>query len=220
MNPSTAQPDSVTAETVHPEAAHLKPVNPVEREVLAAIAARSSPRAFAPRPLGREKLLKVLEAARWAASSNNEQPWRFVVASREDPEAFGTLLECLKESNRVWAQHASALLLVVARTTFERSGGPNKYAWHDTGQAVAHLALRATALGLALHQMGGIYPERAAEVYGVLEPHVVVSAAALGYPGDPANLPEDLRDKEARPRTRKPLSEFVFSGRFGEPAEL
>ncbi len=169
----------------------IKAANPTEHPVLEVIAQRWSPRAFSSRRVESLKLLQVLEAARWAASSNNEQPWRFIVATRDDPEGFAKMLSCLKESNRTWAQHAPVLMLSVARMTFSKSGGVNRYAYHDVGQAAAQLALQATALGLYLHQMGGIYPEAAAERYGLPEGFEVVAGMALGYLGDPAGLPED-----------------------------
>lgn len=197
-----------------------QPVNPTDHEVLEVVARRWSPRAFSPRPVEREKLLSLFEAARWAASSRNEQPWRFIVATKNEPEAHARMLSCLKESNQLWAQRAPVLALSVARVTFARTGGHNKYAFHDVGQAVAQLALQATALRLCVHQMGGIYPERAAEVYAVPDGYEVVAGIALGYLGDPAQLPEDVRTREGRPRQRKSLSELVFSGSFGQAAEF
>jgi nitroreductase len=209
---------AMTSEAVTDGVAQI--VNPVAHDVMEVVARRWSPRAFSERPVPPEALLSLFEAARWAASSNNEQPWRFVVATRDDPDAFARMLACLKESNRSWAQRAPVLVLVLASARYARSGGANKHAWYDTGQAVAQLVLQATDLGLYAHQMGGIYPEVAAETYGVPEGVDVVCAVAVGYLGDPAQLPEDLRERERRPRARKPLGELVFAGRFGEAARL
>jgi nitroreductase len=181
---------------------------------------RWSPRAFDPaRPVEPEKLRSVLEAARWAPSSNNEQPWAFIVATRDKPEEFGRALSCLVERNQSWARHAGVLMIVCASTQFSRNAKPNKHAWYDVGGAVAHLTLEATALGLSLHQMAGFYPDRAREVFAVPETAEPVVAIAMGYRGDPNALPDDLRQRELTPTTRKPISQFVFEGRWGQPAE-
>ena len=180
---------------------------------------RWSPRAFADRPVEREKLLSVLEAARWAPSSNNEQPWHYLVATREEPEEFGRLLACLVEKNQSWAKHAPVLMLSVASTVFTRNGKPNRHALHDTGQAVAGLTVQATALGLYVHQMAGLSGEKARETYRLPENVEPVAAFALGYLGDPSTLPPDLREREAVLSSRKPVGEFVFTGAWGQGAE-
>ena len=192
----------------------------VEPDVHELIRRRWSPRAFADRPVASELLRRVLTAARWAPSAYNEQPWRFLVARREDPEAFERLLACLKEGNRRWAQRAPVLMLVLARRTFSHSGGANPHAWYDTGQAVAYLTLQATALGLYVHQMAGILPDEARHRCAIPEDYDVVGALALGYLGDPAQLPEDLQARERSPRIRRPLAELVFEGRWGNPARF
>lgn len=179
---------------------------------------RWSPRAFADRPVEREKLLSVFEAARWTASSNNEQPWHFIVATRDEPEEFGRLLACLVERNQSWAKAAPVLMIGAVSTAFARNGVANKHAWYDLGQAVANLTAQATALGLYLHQMAGFSPEKARSTYVIpasAEPVVVI---ALGYPGDPSTLPDDLRQRELTPTARKPLGQFVYASRWGEPA--
>ena len=195
--------------------------NPVEHDVIEPIAKRWSPRAFADKPVETEKLLSVLEAARWAASSYNEQPWRFILATRDEPEAFEQLLSCLREGNQGWAKGAPVLLLGLAKKTFSNTGGENRHAQHDLGQAVAQLTLQAAALDLYVHQMAGILPDKAEEVFEVPDEFEVVSGIALGYVGNPESLPEDLQAKEGqgRGRTRKPLSDLVFEGRFGQEAD-
>lgn len=197
-----------------------EPRNRVEHHVIAPIAARWSPRAFSSRLVEREKLLSVLEAARWAASSFNEQPWRFIVAARSDPAAFEKVLACLKESNRSWAADAPVIMLVLAKKTFSNTGGVNKHRLYDAGQAVAQLSLQAVASELYVHQMAGILPDKARQVFAVPDDFEIVVGLALGYLGDDSQLPEDLRAKERRERKRKALSDLVFSGEFGQSAEL
>lgn len=181
---------------------------------------RWSPRAFANRPIEPEKLGSLLEAARWAASSNNEQPWRFILATRERPEDFGRLLGCLKESNQAWARQAPVLVLSVARLTFADDGEPNRHALHDVGQAVATLAIQATSLGLIIHQMAGFFPDKARTEFDIPGEFEPVTAIAIGYQGDPAILPDRQRLRELAPRERDPLNTLVFAGRWGEPAEV
>ncbi len=181
---------------------------------------RWSPRAFAARPVEPEKLLSLWEAARWAASTANQQPWYFIVASKENAAEHARLLSCLRENNQQWASHAPVLMVSVAKLTFDANGQPNRHAFHDVGLAVANLILQATALGLAVHQMAGFDPDRVRELYGVPEGFEPVAGIVLGYPGDPAILPEDLRQRELAPRTRKPLETFVFERSWGQVSPL
>lgn len=193
---------------------------PVDPKVHELIRRRWSPRAFADRPVEAETLRLLLEAAQWAPSSYNEQPWAFLVATREDPQEFERLLGCLVPFNQGWAKNAPVLMLSVARLAFERNGKPNRHAYHDVGQAAAQLTFQATALGLFVHQMAGIDAEVARETYCIPEGWDPVAAIALGYPGEPESLPDDLRSKETAERRRKPLEDFVFSGAWGESKAL
>ncbi len=181
---------------------------------------RWSPRAFSDRRVDPAIMRSLLEAARWAPSSYNEQPWSFIVATKDDPVEFGRLLSCLVEGNIQWAQHAPVLMVSVARLSFEDDGKPNRHAFHDVGLAVANLIVQATALGLVVHQMAGIFPDKMRELYGIPEGYEAVAGIALGYPGDPQSLPEGLRKRELAPRERKPLTEFVFTGRWGQTSPL
>ena len=181
---------------------------------------RWSPRAFADRMVEPEELRSLLEAARWAPSSFNEQPWSFIVATKEHPGDYERLLSCLVEGNVRWAQHAPVLMLSVAKLAFERNGKPNRHAFHDVGLAVENMVIQATALGLAVHQMAGFHVDKARELFSIPDGHEPVAALVLGFPGDPAGLPEDLRERERAPRTRKPLESFVFSGQWGQPSPL
>src|SRR5437763_15662504 len=184
------------------------------------IAARWSPYAFAERPVAKADLLSLFEAARWAPSSFNEQPWSYLVATRDEPEEYARLLSCLVEGNRAWAQAAPVLALGCTSLNFTRNGQPNAAAVHDLGLASASLVLEATARGLAVHQMIGILPDRAREVYQIPEGVQPLTGLAIGYAGDPAALPEKLRERDLARRPRKPLTAFVFTGRWGMAAPL
>jgi nitroreductase len=162
----------------------------------------------------------MFEAARWAPSSSNQQPWSFVVATRDAPADFERLLGTLADGNRQWARHAPVLVLSVAKLRFEMSGGPNRHAFYDVGQAVANLTLQAASLGLVVHQMAGFDGERARELFELPEGYEPVTVFAMGYPGDAASLPKLLQRREARPRSRKRLEEFVFSGSWGRRSPL
>ena len=194
----------------------------VEHPVHDLILRRWSPRAFAERPVPPDALRAVFEAARWAASSMNEQPWRFLVAQRADEESFGKALACLAPGNRVWAEDAAVLVVAVAQWGFARSGRPNRHAFHDVGQAVALLSLQATERGLVVHQMAGFDPDKARETFGIPDDFEPLTAFALGYPGDPGSLSGELRTRELARRERRPQRDFVFSagGPWGEPLQL
>jgi nitroreductase len=181
---------------------------------------RWSPRAFASRPVEAEKLRSLFEAARWAASSFNAQPWHFIVATRDDPENFRKVLDCFVEFNQGWAKDAPVLVLSVAALKMDQSKDPNRHAFHDVGQAAANLALQATAIGLEIHQMAGILPDKARQIFGIPEGYEAVAGIAIGYPGDPAALPAQLKEREIAPRTRKPLDSFVFTGKWGQVAPI
>jgi nitroreductase len=184
------------------------------------IGRRWSPRAFSERPVEPDKLRSVLEAARWAPSSWNDQPWAYLLATREDRENYDALFGVLMETNRSWAGKAPVLLLTLAHTRLQKDGQPNRHGFYDLGQATANLILQATSLGLATHQMGGFNVEAARERFGVPEGWEPVSMIALGYPGETDSLPEPLREREMAQRRRKRLDEFVFSGTWGRPASI
>lgn len=182
------------------------------------LANRWSPRAFADRPVEPAKLLQLFEAARWAASCFNDQPWNYMVATRDDAASFEKILACLAGANHAWAKSAPVLAISVARTKFKHDGSLNRHAQHDVGAASASLALQAESLGLAVHQMGGFDANRARETFHIPADHEPMAAIAIGYPGDPASLPEKYRDRELAPRSRRPISDFVFSGDWGSVA--
>ena len=182
------------------------------------ISSRFSPYAFSDRAIGREDLLSIFEAARWAASSYNEQPWSYIVATKSDAAEYERLLSCLVEANQNWAKAAPVLALGIARTLFTRNDKPNAAAYHDLGASSAHLTLEATARGLSVHQMIGIDPDRARELYGIPDHSEALTAIAIGYPAKASQAPEPYRQRDEAPRDRKPLQEFVFMGRYGGSA--
>jgi nitroreductase len=184
------------------------------------IAQRWSPYGFADRPVAEADLRSLFEAARWAASSYNEQPWSYIVARREDGEGFAKLLSCLVEGNRVWAQHAPVLALGCTSLKFKLNDKPNAAAIHDLGLASATLTLEATGRGLSVHQMIGILPDQARAMYAVPEGVQPLTGLAIGYVGDPASLPEKIRPRDLGARTRKPLAEFVFGERWGSASPV
>ena len=179
------------------------------------IAARWSPYAFDGRAVDATTLRSLLEAARWAASSYNEQPWRFVLAPREDATAFEKALDCLVPANREWAKHAGAIVLTLVSTQFRRNGEPNRCAEHDLGLAIGNLTLEATHRGLHLHQMAGIDADRIVTGYSVPEGFQPVTAVAIGYAARPESAGE-LGARDTAPRDRMPLNELVFGAAFGQ----
>ena len=190
-----------------------------DHPVLDVIAGRWSPRAISSRPVEREKVASLFEAARWAPSSFNEQPWRYVFATRERPADFDRLAGLLTESN-AWAKEAAILALSVAKLSWTRNGKPNRHALHDVGAASVCMFLQATSMGLCMHEMAGFDGARARTELGIDEGLEPVAMIAIGYPGDPSSLPDKLRAAESAPRTRRPLSAFVFDGDWKTPASL
>jgi nitroreductase len=181
---------------------------------------RWSPYAFADRLVSEADLRSLFEAARWAPSSYNEQPWRYLVATKDDPEPFQRLLSCLDEGNQIWAQAAPVLALGVVSLRFALNAQDNRAAVHDLGLAAGNLLVEATVRGLFVHQMIGILPDKARQIYSIPEGFEAWTGLAIGYQGDPTSLPARLRERDLAPRHRKPLREFVFSGRWDIPSPL
>ena len=179
------------------------------------LAKRWSPYAFADRAVSDDDLRSLFEAARWAASSYNEQPWSYIVATKANAAEFERLLSCLVEGNQAWAGAAPVLALGCTSLHFARNGKPNAAAVHDLGLASASLTLEATARGLVVHQMIGILPDKARETYQIPEGVQPLTGLAIGYAADPTTLPDNLKERDLAPRTRKPLSEIVFGGTWG-----
>lgn len=200
------------------EVRKIKQARP-EEGVLPVIHERWSARAFADRDVSREDLKRVFEAARWAPSSNNEQPWRFVVGTR-GTETHRKLHEVLMGFNQSWAGKAPVLILGVAQSTFSRNDMPNLYAVYDLGAASAYLVLQAAALGLTTHQMAGFDRDKARTLLGIPEGFEFGAVIALGYQDHPETLGnEELIRRETTPRERKPFHEFVYA-KWGEKLKL
>jgi nitroreductase len=187
--------------------------------LLTVIRHRWSPRSFTDREVSPEDLKTVFEAASWAASSYNEQPWRFFVG-RRNSETYQKIFSTLMEVNQQWARTAPVLIMDVAKTKFSHNGAPNRVALYDAGAAAATLCYQATALGLHTHQMAGFSVDAARKVFNVPEDYIFGAVIALGYQGEPDALTnQQMLAQETSPRQRKPLSEIVLSG-WDEPANL
>ncbi|MEJ7591922.1 MAG: nitroreductase family protein [Planctomycetaceae bacterium] len=184
------------------------------------ISKRWSPYAFAERQVSTEDLCSLFEAARWAASSYNEQPWGYVVAVKQEEDAFQTMLSCLVEGNQGWAPAAPVLAIGCTNLKFTRNGKANAAAVHDLGLASAKLTFEATARGLFVHQMIGILPDKVRELYGIPEDVQPVTGLAIGYAADPNTLPETYQERDLASRGRKPVSQFVFGGKWGTTSQI
>lgn len=182
------------------------------RPILPAIAERWSPRAFAPVPLSFERLAPCFEAARWAASAFNLQPWTFLCGLKGDA-AHARILAALNEFNALWAKEAGALVVAVAHEV-KPDGSPNHHAEYDLGQAASLLAVQATKEGLHAHQMAGFDATAIAAGFALPQGLRAITVMAIGELGQPANLPEKLAERELAPRTRKPLDEVVRQAAF------
>jgi len=182
-----------------------------DHEILDLLWQRYSPYAFQPRSVEREKLLRCLEADRWAPSSFNEQPWSFLVAERDDRQAFKKMLDCLVEANQAWAKHAGVLLITVAAETFAKNNKPNRVCDHDIGLAAANLTVQATALGLHVHQMAGINISKTRQLYGIPESHHPLTGIAIGDAAEPDEAADpQVAERDKTKGGRRPLGEFVF----------
>jgi nitroreductase len=185
-----------------------------------ALADRWSPYGFEDRPVAEADLCSLFEAARWAASSYNEQPWNYIVATKENSKEFDQLLSCLVEANQAWAKAAPVLVLGVVSLRFAKNAKDNRAAVHDLGLASGNLVMEATTRGLSVHQMIGILPDKAREVYQIPEHFEAWTAMAIGYNADPATMPTALKERDMAPRQRRPLRDFVFAGHWKQPSPL
>jgi len=178
---------------------------------------RRSPVIFSDRPVEDKKLELIFEAARWAPSSHNQQPWRFIVAKREDSNYFARIFDCLSPANQVWAKNVPVLVLSIAESISGYNKKMNKYAFHDVGLAVSNLIFQATAMGLYVHQMGGYDNEKARNNLNIPHGYDPVAALAIGYiAGSYEGFPEELVKREKAARKRNPLSETVYNGVWGK----
>jgi nitroreductase len=180
---------------------------------------RWSPRAFANRPVEKEKLLSLFEAARWSPSGGNRQPWAFIVVTKDDAEIHQKLVEIMTGRNPLWAGNVPVLVLTAAKVQPD-AGTRNRFSYYDVGQAVAHLSVQATALGLHVHQMAGFDVEKAHQLFNLPDDYEPMTLIAIGYMGQLTDLAEELQERETAARVRKPLNEFVFEGGWEQPLKL
>jgi nitroreductase len=185
------------------------------------IQARWSPRAFDPdRQVSRDDLLALLEAARWAPSCFNDQPWRFIVCDKvADETSWQYAFATLAEKNRLWAKNAPVLMLAVAMESFNHNGQPNRWAMYDTGAASLSLCLQATALGMCVHQMGGFDAEKAREVFNLSGDCRPMAMMAVGYQTEADVLDDDFKETELAARSRAALDERFYAGQWGRGIE-
>jgi nitroreductase len=192
---------------------HAKPTE-TNHPIHEIIRNRWSPRSFAPdRIIDERSLLTLLEAARWAPSCFNDQPWRFVVCNRTThKDTWQSLLDCLAEKNQQWAKNAPVLLLAVANNNFGHNEKPNRWSEYDTGAASLSLCLQAVAMGLVTHQMGGFDAEKCRKRFGLPEDCKPMSVIAVGYQADAELLPPEFVENELKPRQRRPADQSFFFG--------
>ena len=193
----------------------MKPALKTKYPVHELIQKRWSPRAFSERPIEKEKILSMFEAARWAASCYNEQPWNFIFATKENHEDFNNLFDCLVETNKIWAHKAPLLIMTIAKTIFDHNKKPNKHAFHDIGLSIGNLTLQATSMNLYVHQMAGFNKVKAKLRFKLPECFEPISMIAVGYLGEIDSLPDSLKELEILPQKRKDLKEVLFEGTWG-----
>jgi nitroreductase len=188
-----------------------------EYPIIDLLSDRWSPRAMSGEPLTHDELFTLFEAARWAPSSYNNQPWRYIYAQTGTPE-FAVFLDLLVESNRIWAVRAGALILMISRSLFFYNDAPSRTHSFDAGAAAENLALQGYSMGLVVHGMEGFDYDRARTVLGVPNDYTIEALFAVGRKGDVTQLPEKLQQRET-PSDRKPVEELVFKGAFGKAPE-
>ncbi len=186
----------------------------IEAQVITEIQLRKSRRAYADNRIEPDKIQSLFEAARWAPSSMNEQPWTYIYATKDQTELWNKLFSTLNDGNKTWAGNASLLILSLARKNFSRNDQPNGSAKYDLGGANAFLSLQATHLGLNVHQMGGYDRLKAKEVLNISDAYDFGVMMAVGYPGDTESLPEGLKQREVAPRERYVQQEFAMNKSF------
>lgn len=186
--------------------------------VLEVIRDRWSPYSFSSIRVEEEKLELLFEAARFAPSSMNEQPWLFIFTTKDDGKYFEIFLDFLYEGNRIWAKNAYVIGIVMAKTRFSKNDSPNRHSLYDTGMAVGNLLAQATSMGLYVHQMGGFSVDKVKKHFGADDYIEPVAMMAIGYLGDGTGLSDELKSRDKKRRPRKALNEFVFRNELSNPA--
>jgi len=199
---------------MEPIIAPMQKSSQVEFPVTDLIEQRRSRRAYSSQPIEPEKIHSLFEAARWAPSSMNEQPWSYLYATKDQTELWNKLINVLNEGNRIWAKHAPLLILSLARKTHIRNGAVNVSAKYDVGAANAFLSMQATHLGLIIHQMGGYDRQKAIEILNIPEIYEPMVIMAVGYLGDADKLSDNLKVREVAPRERYTQEFFVMNKPF------
>lgn len=185
-------------------------------EIMDLLKKRWSPRAFSDKIVEKETLGKLFEAAHWSASCYNEQPWRFIVATKENQENYQKVFNCLVEGNQIWAKSAPVLVIIIGKKTFTHNSQKNDWYQYDAGQSAAHLSVEAMKENLYVHQMAGINKSLIKDEFKIPDDFEPLAGMAIGYLGDPNILPEGLKEKELEVRIRKSLKSLVFTGNWEE----
>ena len=180
------------------------------RNIFHLLKKRKSIVSFSSEMISHEDLMLLFDAARWAPSSRNAQPWRFIYATRDSMEDYNRFFDLLHEGNKLWAHSAPVLALSVAQVISDYKSRPNKYAFHDLGMAVGNLLTQATSMGIYVHQMGGYDGEGARKIFNIPDRFEPGAMMAIGYPGEIDHLPMELKRRELQKRTRNEIDEFVF----------
>ena len=204
--------EEVNRENMEKEAKTAYPINDLAKN-------RWSPRAFLAKPVEHHKLISMFEAARWSASGGNEQPWRYILGVNPDA-TWQKIFSTLDPGNQIWNQNVPVLILACGQKISSWDGGISPFFQYDVGQSIAHLSLEAMHQGLHVHQMGGFSADMSRELFDIPESAGVLTVIAVGYIGNPETLPENLKHREVQDRTRKELSEIIFSGKFGETSSI
>lgn len=186
--------------------------------VLEIIKERWSPYAFSKHPVEEFKIKAMLEAAGHAPSCNNEQPWMFVYTTREDENVFNDYIGFMDDRNQVWAKHAYAIIISMARKKFSHNGKPNRFALYDTGMAVTNLLLQGMAFDIHVHQMGGFSVEKVGEYFKLGADVEPIAMMAAGFLGDGEDLPAEVLKKDETRRPRKPVNDYAFRNKLYNPA--
>jgi nitroreductase len=195
----------------------MEKIRPVDHDIHELLKKRWSPRAFGERSIDPEKLRRIFEAARWSASCFNEQPWRFIVGVKGEGAVYDRITATLAAGNQRWTGTAPVLVIICGKKTFSHNGKPNNWHVYDAGQAAAHLTFQAMSENVFVHQMAGFKADKVRELFDIPEDYAVITALAMGYLGDPGQLPEEMRKSESAPGSRRPLAETVFGEEWDRP---
>jgi nitroreductase len=189
-----------------------------EELILEVIKERWSPYAFSPAPIEEYKLRAMFQAASHAPSCNNDQPWLFVYTTTDEKDSFNDYLGFMAEGNRVWAKNAYAIVICMARTKFSFNGNPNRFAFYDTGMAVANMLVQAQSMDILAHQMAGFSVQKVKDYFKLTDEIEPVTMMAIGSLGDGLNLPPEILKRDETRRPRKPMHEIVFRNNLSNPA--